>query len=787
MSRTTSTLSNANDSYTLNGTTAQKATNYSTSAVLSLRTGGAGGTLYSYVYFGLPAGLRGSSVVSATLRFHNTENQSGSRQVTLKKVTSAWYLSKITWNVSPTVSTTDTKIITLSSPVKDTEWAFDVTSHLQAVSDGTLYYGWRLELTSTDLMYFYSSQAKSAYKPVLEIVWSTPPSAPTQLSPSGNRAVSVNKPTLRFDFGDTTGSTSLQAVQVQINSTNVWTSPSFDSGTVSTDAAQLDLTTTAYAGLAANASVYWRVRVQDNIGQWSAWSQAAQFQRLTKGTLTMDNPAVTVTTNHITNPDAVGTTNWSSDHSTLTAVAGAVVGTADGTGNMHVFHTPVIAVTAGSKYVYQLQIKGSANKTAQMEVDWRTGAGAYISTSTLSVGALTTSFAYHEVVLTAPATAAQASVYVTWLSPSNGDVLSVQKVMFELGSTATTYFSGASVSDSANVYAWTGTANASTSTRTWAFISEPTPPIIWTFTGRTQKAYQVYVKLNGAVISDSGKVTGTTNSYTVPSGVITADLTAYLFGIRIWDDQAREVTPNDPAWVEITRTAYYSFDATIDPVSSVSAVDLSPLPGVRIDWSRATAPDSFVLWRDGKIVYATISPMLYNTGSTTYSIVDPNPSPKKSHGYIIQAVVNGKASLSNPVAHATPNPSGIWLSDRSRNIDVRLLGVDEGTWSMREESAAFAPVGGTKSHIVTQALGGYEGTITGQIMSYDDVDVDAEEAKLWLLKSTPGATYILTLSNVAMNVVISNLEITPTPNKETTKNVSFKFYQQDGLLFTPTL
>lgn len=612
MSRTTSKLGNANDSYTLNGTTAQQSTNYSTSAVLALRTGGTGGTLYSYVYFGLPAGLRGSTVVSATLRLRNTEDQSGSRPVTLKKVTQAWYLSKITWKVSPTVSATDSKAITLSSPVKDTEWAFDVTSHLQAVADGTLYYGWRLEMASTALMYFYSSQNKSAFKPVLDIVWSTPPSAPSQLSPSGNRAVSVDKPTLRFNFGDATGSTSLTAVQVQINTTNTWTSPVFDSGTVATDAAQLDLTATAYAGLAANASVYWRVRTQDDIGQWSPWSAAAQFKRLTKGTLVMDNP------------------------------------------------------------------------------------------------------------------------------PIGGNV------------------------------------------------TEPTPPILWTFTGRTQKAYQVYVKYNGAVVSDSGKVTGTTTSYTVPAGVIKADGMAYVFGVRIWDDQDREVTPNDPAWVEITRTANYVFDATTDPVSSVSAVAQSPNPGVRINWSRATAPDSFVLWRDGKIVYATISPALYNTGSTTYSILDPLPSPRKNHGYIIQAVVNGKASLSNPVAHATPEPRGIWLSDPARNINVCLLGVDEGTWSMREDSAVFAPLGGSKSHVVTQSLGGYEGQITGLIMDYDNVLCDVEEQKLWDLKSTPGATYVLTLSNVAMNVVISNLEITPTPAQHTEKKVSFKFYAQD-LEYTPVL
>jgi hypothetical protein len=289
------------------------------------------------------------------------------------------------------------------------------------------------------------------------------------------------------------------------------------------------------------------------------------------------------------------------------------------------------------------------------------------------------------------------------------------------------------------------------------------------------------------LLHDSGKRTSTLDSYTIPAPVIKWSGIPYTFVVRVWDDQDRETTPNDQTYVQVSRTAEYVFDATVDGVTALTATPLTPFPGVLIEWSRATAPDMFVLWRDGEVAYHSVDPSNYNTGATTYAISDPYADPKKQHTYMVQAVVNGKSSQTNPTATATPDCEGIWLHDVVRGIRVQLLGTDEGTWDMREVSAVYAPVNGTKSVVVTQALGGYEGSISGVIVSHDDVDIDEEEQKLWDLKSTPGTQYVLTLSNMSLQVVISNLVISPTPNQETQKRVSFKFYQQDNLPFTAIL
>jgi hypothetical protein len=55
-------------------------------------------------------------------------------------------------------------------------------------------------------------------------------------------------------------------------------------------------------------------------------------------------------------------------------------------------------------------------------------------------------------------------------------------------------------------------------------VEDTTPPIIWTFTGETQAAYQIQIRhtVNGLIVVDwdSGKVTSAVTSVTVPTGTI---------------------------------------------------------------------------------------------------------------------------------------------------------------------------------------------------------------------------------------------------------------------------
>lgn len=615
MSSTPITLRNATDAFA-NETRA--AENYAATTRLRLDNS-SGAKKYAYVYFARPFPL-GVNVVSAKLKLY-ADAKSGSwsavsRTITVSRVTQAWKAGRLTWNNRPSVTTTGQVAVTKTSSITDGQlWEFDVTAMLQLVADGTAWYGFRVEINESVLRRLYSANA-AVYKPTLELTWSKAPEAPSDLSPSGNRSVVVSKPILRFDFTDEYGNTDMQACQVQINSTDVWTSPSFDSGTVSTSVPQLDLSTTAYAGLSDGSSTYWRVRVQDGAGLWSGWSTAAQFKRTTRGTLTITNPAA---------------------------------------------------------------------------------------------------------------------------SPND-------------------------------------------------YVTEATPPIIWSLSGRTQKAYQVVIKdVDGEWIHTSGKVDGTATSYTLPKGIIHDDET-YTVLVKVWDTIDRQKTPEE---TEVPTTASRSFtyqrQTSVAAPVGLTATDMTPEPGVQLEWTRSTAPDSWTISRNGKVIDSGVLPVDTLVSGTTYRYVDRTAHPRKSHTYKVRAKVNGVDSKNNPTASVTIKPVGIWLDDEDRGIRVQLLGNDEGSWTMGETADVYTPVGSTKAVRITQALRGYEGSISGLLTATATKTLAQVEDDLLKLKERPGRTYQLVLADLSIPVVIGNVTIAPTPRAEIERLVTFDFWQVGDLTFKPRL
>lgn len=605
MSSTPVKVSNGTDTYVAQNHASSK---YAGSDMLEF-TNISGKVRYAYLSFAKPF-PKGVTILSAKLRMTQRFDETGSTTVTLKKVTQAWTSTKMTWNNKPAVTSTDSKSVTKSTQPKYTVWEFDVTTHMQAVADGAAWYGWRFETTnSTYYRQFFSANASvsgRSVKPTLEVVYIEKPNKPTQLSPAAGRVTALSKPVLRFDFTDSQGSTTMQAFQVQMNATNSFTTPSFDTGTYLSSVPQLDLSTTAFAGLADGGTIYWRVRVQDDSGLWSSWSDATSFTRHVKPTLTILNP------------------------------------------------------------------------------------------------------------------------------PANE-------------------------------------------------IDEPTPPILWSLTGGTQTAWQVIVKnANGDWLHSSGKTTSTDSDYTIPAGVIKWNNLSYTIEVRVWDTYSRESTPGDTSWIAATRDVTYVYDATTDPVTSLTAQLQYPKPVVKLTWNRSLAPDSFTITRNGEVIATNLEPLDVLVSGTTYEFIDYNASPGRAHVYSVQAVVNGKTSSGNPTVTVTPESVGIWLMDPANDIYVQLMDVDEGTWDMGEEAAMFAPLGGTKSVRVTQALRGYEGSLSGRLVVTPDSlgTLQEQEEDIWKLKSRPGKTFTLALSDISMQVIIGNVVVAPLPTRDPQKKVSFDFWAQ---------
>lgn len=587
------------------------------------------GEALGYIYANRPFPV-GATILSAKVHlFTQATSQSGSKTLSLHRLAQSVTYSKVTYATRPTIIagsiTTATKTGTITNK---TEWVIDVTAQLQAVSDGDKWYGWRLASSTLDpALQVYTTQASDVnVRPFLEVTWSDAPDQPQTLSPSGNRAVSIATPILRCDYVDVSGSTVLNSIQVQINTTNVWTSPTFDSGEVTTSVPQLDLSTTSYAGLTAGASTYWRVRVKDAAGLWSAWSAGAQFSRLAKGTLTLSNPA------DISSP----------------------------------------------------------------------------------------------------------------------------------------------------------------------YVSEATPPIIWSLTGATQAAYQVFITVPrpttgtwpNTPVWTSGKISGTTSSITLPSRVLTQADGDYKVIVRVWDTVTREATPGDTIYYEIIRPFNYNPDATVDGPATTTLVQVAERPKVDITWTRTTAPDYWTILRNNVVIASNLDSADVLVSGSTYTYRDHNASPQTLLTYEVRAVVNGKESATNPKPTITVRSRGIWLCDLDHANDVMIIGKEDRSFTMGEMSEITEVLGSTEVVLTTQAQRGYEGQISGTLRT--GVDSTNKTAQQWKaaalrIKGNAGSVCWLTVGDMTMQVVVQNLTVFPLPNPTLGFGITFDFFQQNSLNFRPLL
>lgn len=251
---------------------------------------------FAYVYFGRPFPLS-TNILVAKFRIWNAGAESGSITVTAKPITQAWSASKVNYNNRPTVTGSGVAV-TKSNPAAGTMWEFDFETLMQDVSNGSGWFGVRLEVNGTSTRAFHSAQSNTtSRRPELEISWTDAPEPPENLNPDDG-LVSIAKPVLTFDFNDVAGDTTLGAVNVQanINGSNVWTSPGWDSGWVTppNGLPMLDLNTTTFPGMGTTLPnwCWWRVRVRDAGGIASGWSDGALMGRLAKGTLTLNSPAL---------------------------------------------------------------------------------------------------------------------------------------------------------------------------------------------------------------------------------------------------------------------------------------------------------------------------------------------------------------------------------------------------------------------------------------------------------------------------------------------------------------
>lgn len=565
-----------------------------------------------YLWFRSPAPA-GATVTRATLTLRARFASSGSRTLYVHRVTSSWKHAGLRWTARPSATNTGRAEKTIGSLAHLSTIEVDITEIVQAWASGAPNYGVRLSTSATAVHYLYGFL--SSAKPVVEVEWSDAPAKPSDLRPS-EAATSVAKPHVTFTYFDVSGDTELAAVQVQVNGTDSFTSPAFDSGEVPTLEAGLNLASTAYAGISVGATAYWRVRVRDGAGLWSEWSESVSMTRKAK---------------------------------------------------------PTVAIT-------------------------NLGAGV---------------------------------------------------------------------------------------------VLEPTPPIVWSVSGGTQRRYRVLVFRADELtrpLHDSKELQGTDTAYTIPSGVL-KDEGAYRVVVRVWDAENREATPGDPTYAEGAADFTVATDATVGPVTDLTATQHGITPWVDVEWKRSTTPDAFAFVRDGVVAWVRDAAELF-VGGTTYRYTVTASRPHFTHEYEVRAIVNGKQSAENPtVSYAVP-VEGIWLRDVDRGVDVTLWGDDEGTWKQEDDASVYAPVGSTRVVRIVSGMRGLEGSLTGYLMEGFGKTFAEQEADLLAIKEQPSNVVQLVAGDQSFRALVGNITISPTPKTragQIVKAVSFDFWQVGDLGFNPNI
>lgn len=248
-------------------------------------------TANAYVFFARPRLPDGATVTSAVLKAYPGDAAgSGSVTINVHHLTSAFDPNNLTWTTQPTVGT---QVSTLTRVWDGASMDFSITPEVQAIVDGGAWYGWRISTTSTDTTQWIGS-GQSTTPMELIIDYTAPPPAPTNLYPAGNATVYAAKPTLSWlSDGGVSGGQMSAIVQVASDAaftTNLYTS---NESTSSASSYDLNSASPAFTALTAGQTRYWRVKVKNTSGVWSAYSAPAQFTYQVAPSLTINTPATT--------------------------------------------------------------------------------------------------------------------------------------------------------------------------------------------------------------------------------------------------------------------------------------------------------------------------------------------------------------------------------------------------------------------------------------------------------------------------------------------------------------
>ncbi len=317
-------------------------------------------------------------------------------------------------------------------------------------------------------------------------------------------------------------------------------------------------------------------------------------------------------------------------------------------------------------------------------------------------------------------------------------------------------------------------------------IWEGSPEVTWTFTGRTQEAYQVaiaYADSPEEWLWDSGKTTGTATSVTIPFGVIKDTSVAYIIIVRVWDTEDREATPNDPVYQQaVTASSTVQYDGAVTNIASLAMASDPVLPVAHLTWTRASTPAWYQVQRslDGGTTWEYIAEEVGSdllVSGTNYAYDDTTSPMYQAVQWRVVAVQTNRQSIGQTVSGQVRRIAP-FLMEKNGDNAVCFLNPQRGRRYSDVQEVHEVLSG--NAVLVSQRFGKRRGEVSGRLTSDPIPGVTAAQMakRFERLHKKSGQDMVVAVADESIIVNAFNFQIEPiTDASGITYQASFEWVE----------
>jgi len=294
------------------------------------------------------------------------------------------------------------------------------------------------------------------------------------------------------------------------------------------------------------------------------------------------------------------------------------------------------------------------------------------------------------------------------------------------------------------------------------------PVVSWTFTGQTQKHYQVIVLRSDDPLDkvwDSGKLTSTATAVNLPIGVVKKDTDQFRFIVRIYDQHNRQAGPGDPVYVEQVIDSVVAYDSGTAGIDTLGGISDPAFPYFDLTWTDDVVADWYQIQRrvQGETAWSYGSELI---DPDSHATPTPNQFTYSDHGaamykdfqWRIVPIRAGKQSQSNTSTNGRVRRLAPMLltPDKTKVVAFANAERDRTTGDIQD----VVPVLAGPPVLFTQFIGGDQGHLEGVLADHFLPGYTGKQMFEWMkwFRKNPGIPLKLFIADESLNVAIYNVE-----------------------------